>query len=302
MNPSQPHQQPQQPVHHHQQQQKQQQLAQQQPTAARNYHPLKPQNQGGGGVANSKAKAELSDKKAPPTYDSSTNGMKPLADCGANEVAGSGNDNNAPIMQMFPSYLHYTAPPAAFYFPAQSYPYDFATVAIPPPGTPPGIPVPLCPIQYPFYPTAAAAATPTKALSDPDLQRSSTRPKKGGTGGGVASKKGGGGAKSVVGGACSTSSSSKSGVASSTGRFSCDLCSMTFPSLAVLNNHVKGSRHMRKVKSAQAYRQMKAAGTAFKQEAGEIQCEVCRVSVNSSHQLQAHLAGKSSPFSFIGSR
>ena len=29
----------------------------------------------------------------------------------------------------------------------------------------------------------------------------------------------------------------------------------------------------------------------FKQECGEIQCEVCRVSVNSSHQLQAHLAG-----------
>ena len=30
---------------------------------------------------------------------------------------------------------------------------------------------------------------------------------------------------------------------------------------------------------------------SFKQECGEIQCEVCRVSVNSSHQLQAHLAG-----------
>ena len=33
------------------------------------------------------------------------------------------------------------------------------------------------------------------------------------------------------------------------------------------------------------------AGTNFKEECGEIQCEVCRVSVNSSHQLQAHLAG-----------
>jgi hypothetical protein len=40
----------------------------------------------------------------------------------------------------------------------------------------------------------------------------------------------------------------------------CDLCRLTFPSLSVLNNHVKGSRHMRKVKSQVAYKQMKAAG------------------------------------------
>ena len=72
----------------------------------------------------------------------------------------------------------------------------------------------------------------------------------------------------------------------------CDLCSLTFPSLSVLNNHIKGSRHLRKVKSQQAYKQMKAAGMSIKQDSGEIRCEVCRVSVNSSHQLQAHLAGK----------
>ena len=56
----------------------------------------------------------------------------------------------------------------------------------------------------------------------------------------------------------------------------CDLCSLTFPSLSVLNNHLKGSRHLRKVKSQVAYKQMKAAGMQFKQDQGEIQCEVCR--------------------------
>ena len=60
-----------------------------------------------------------------------------------------------------------------------------------------------------------------------------------------------------------------------------------------------------KVKSQQAFRQLQDNGTNLRQNIihedgtfeedlhfGEISCEVCEVSVNSSHQLQAHLAGK----------
>lgn len=74
----------------------------------------------------------------------------------------------------------------------------------------------------------------------------------------------------------------------------CDVCQMTFPSAAVLENHVKGSRHARKLKSQQAFRQLKESGTYFRsgdEPGSEIRCEVCQVSVNSSQQLQAHLIG-----------
>ena len=81
--------------------------------------------------------------------------------------------------------------------------------------------------------------------------------------------------------------------------------------MAVLENHLKGSRHARRVKSQQAFRQLKDAGTLFRirgsatpvtdigMSSGAIRCEVCQVSVNSSHQLQAHLTGKNT-FNFFG--
>ena len=84
----------------------------------------------------------------------------------------------------------------------------------------------------------------------------------------------------------------------------CETCQIAFPSLAVLENHLKGSRHARRIKSQQAFRQLKDAGTLFRirgssasvtdigMSSGAIRCEVCQVSVNSSHQLQAHLTGK----------
>ena len=46
----------------------------------------------------------------------------------------------------------------------------------------------------------------------------------------------------------------------------CDVCQMSFPSNLVLENHVKGSRHSRKVKSQQAFRQLKESGTNFHQD------------------------------------
>ena len=84
----------------------------------------------------------------------------------------------------------------------------------------------------------------------------------------------------------------------------CETCQIAFPSLAVLENHLKGSRHARRIKSQQAFRQLKDAGTLFRirgssasvtdigMSSGAIRCEVCQVSVNSSHQLQAHLTGR----------
>ena len=46
----------------------------------------------------------------------------------------------------------------------------------------------------------------------------------------------------------------------------CDVCQMSFPSNLVLENHVRGSRHARKVKSQQAFRQLKESGTNFHQD------------------------------------
>merc|ERR1719273_2017065 len=91
--------------------------------------------------------------------------------------------------------------------------------------------------------------------------------------------------------------------ASSSSSVFCETCQIAFPSTAVLENHLKGSRHARRVKSQQAFRQLKDAGTLFRirgssasvsdigMSSGAIRCDVCQVSVNSSHQLQAHLTG-----------
>lgn len=106
-------------------------------------------------------------------------------------------------------------------------------------------------------------------------------------------------------------SSTNSSTNASSSSVYCDTCQIAFPSMAVLENHLKGSRHARRVKSQQAFRQLKDAGTLFRirgsatpvtdigMSSGAIRCEVCQVSVNSSHQLQAHLTGKNT-FNFFG--
>ena len=81
----------------------------------------------------------------------------------------------------------------------------------------------------------------------------------------------------------------------------CEICRLPFPSQAVLENHLRGSRHARRVKSQQAFKQLHDTGALFRHEEGvsEIRCEVCRVSVNSSHQLQAHLLGKLTSYTTV---
>lgn len=195
------------------------------------------------------------------------------------------------LSQMYPSYLHYTAPPAAFYFPAQSYhPFpapDFVAVpTAPPPNTPLGMPI--SSMSIPFYSNAQMSSNGGTPEKKHHKMRASGSEGHHGHHGHHAAKKIMA-AKTPISGQGSSIASSRT--SNSSHVLNCDLCSLTFPSLSVLNNHLKGSRHMRKVKSQVAYKQMKAAGMQFKQDQGEICCEVCRVSVNSSHQLQAHLAG-----------
>ena len=73
----------------------------------------------------------------------------------------------------------------------------------------------------------------------------------------------------------------------------CDVCQLPFPSMTVLENHLNGNRHARRVKSKEALKQLLDSGVQFHHEEGvsEMRCEICRMSVNSSHQLQAHLQG-----------
>jgi len=73
----------------------------------------------------------------------------------------------------------------------------------------------------------------------------------------------------------------------------CEVCHLPFPSRAVLEHHLMGSRHARKVKAVSVLRQLQENGAEFRatEATGDIRCEVCEVSVNSSHQLQAHMTG-----------
>jgi len=73
----------------------------------------------------------------------------------------------------------------------------------------------------------------------------------------------------------------------------CEVCHLPFPSRAVLEHHLMGSRHARKVKAESVLRQLQENGAEFRarEATGDIRCEVCEVSVNSSHQLQAHMTG-----------
>merc|ERR1719394_1558043 len=67
------------------------------------------------------------------------------------------------LSQMYPSYLHYTAPPAAFYFPAQSYHTTFpdfmALPTAPAPSTPLGMPMSIPMGHAGFYNGAPPAQT-----------------------------------------------------------------------------------------------------------------------------------------------
>merc|ERR1719245_2380389 len=82
----------------------------------------------------------------------------------------------------------------------------------------------------------------------------------------------------------------------------CSLLSVASYSSATPNTATKessrstessSSSHPRKVKAESVLRQLQENGAEFRATlaTGDIRCEVCEVSVNSSHQLQAHMTG-----------
>ena len=99
----------------------------------------------------------------------------------------------------------------------------------------------------------------------------------------------------------------KPGVEARTKRYFCDVCQIAFPSSSVLENHVTGSRHNRRLKSQQQQSQHQQQQQQQQQQqhlqkqaqhegsAGSVRCEICQVTVNSSQQLQAHLEGNLTP-------
>ena len=72
------------------------------------------------------------------------------------------------LSQMYPSYLHYSAPPAAFYFPAQSYPAYTDFVALPPPpNTPMGMPLGSLSFGSGYYSNSSSTLPSSTSSSKP---------------------------------------------------------------------------------------------------------------------------------------
>lgn len=73
----------------------------------------------------------------------------------------------------------------------------------------------------------------------------------------------------------------------------CDVCNLEFYSQAVLDSHLAGSKHQRKVKSAELMKTLQETETGFERDevSGVIRCIVCDVTVNSPQLLATHIAG-----------
>ncbi|KDR12479.1 hypothetical protein L798_13723 [Zootermopsis nevadensis] len=73
----------------------------------------------------------------------------------------------------------------------------------------------------------------------------------------------------------------------------CDICGLEFSGQIVLETHLAGAKHAKKVKSQEILKQLQSSGQTFTRDEKTriLKCEVCDVVVNSSQQLQTHLAG-----------
>ncbi|KAK4320780.1 hypothetical protein Pmani_008375 [Petrolisthes manimaculis] len=73
----------------------------------------------------------------------------------------------------------------------------------------------------------------------------------------------------------------------------CDVCNLEFSSQTVLDSHLAGSKHQRKVKSAELMKTLEETETGFQRDevSGVIRCIVCEVTVNSPQLLATHIAG-----------
>lgn len=73
----------------------------------------------------------------------------------------------------------------------------------------------------------------------------------------------------------------------------CEVCVLEFSSQTVLDSHLAGSKHQRKVKSADLMKSLEETETGFERDevSGVIRCIVCDVTVNSPQLLATHIAG-----------
>ncbi|XP_069174474.1 zinc finger protein 385B [Procambarus clarkii] len=73
----------------------------------------------------------------------------------------------------------------------------------------------------------------------------------------------------------------------------CEVCNLEFSSQTVLDSHSAGSKHQRKVKSADLLRTLEETEKGFERDdvSGVIRCVVCDVTVNSPQLLATHIAG-----------
>nr|XP_027209133.1 zinc finger protein 385B-like isoform X1 [Penaeus vannamei]XP_027230804.1 zinc finger protein 385B-like [Penaeus vannamei] len=73
----------------------------------------------------------------------------------------------------------------------------------------------------------------------------------------------------------------------------CDVCNLEFASQTVLDSHVAGYKHQRKVKSQDLMKTLEENEIGFERDdvSGVIRCTVCDVTVNSPQLLATHIAG-----------
>lgn len=74
---------------------------------------------------------------------------------------------------------------------------------------------------------------------------------------------------------------------------SCSVCKLELSSQTVLDSHLTGSKHQRKVKSANLLKSLEESekGLDRDEQSGVIRCTVCDVTVNSPQLLATHIAG-----------
>ncbi|RXG68931.1 Zinc finger matrin-type protein 1 [Armadillidium vulgare] len=73
----------------------------------------------------------------------------------------------------------------------------------------------------------------------------------------------------------------------------CDVCSLEFSSQVVLDTHLAGSKHQRKLKSKELMKNLEETESGFERNtvSGVIRCTICDVTVNSPQLLATHVAG-----------
>ncbi|XP_059473282.1 zinc finger protein 385B-like [Neocloeon triangulifer] len=73
--------------------------------------------------------------------------------------------------------------------------------------------------------------------------------------------------------------------------YRCDTCNMDFSGQSVLDMHLTGAKHAKKVKSLQILNDLSASGQLTAKGSTTLRCDACGIEANSSQQLQTHLSG-----------